>query len=397
MPQSQRLKETLRSVLDSVSDSLKKPVAKADVELDLRSQYLRTQEMASSNWFADILRHTYDDVLRLKGCGGADAVFFGAGALRGDSTYGPGNITLGDIMEILPFEDPLVVLELDGETIWAAFEAGLETWPAQEGRFPVIAGFRVEWDSRRPPGQRVLSVHLDPEIESADDTPTHTPGEVTPTQPATVNASHDLAEEVKREKGGRMYKVVTGAYLASGHDGYDMLKGSKYLVEEEGGQIMSTVVRKYLLGSRFVSRMSRLARDNVPFQAFMQADTEVTVQRERKRLQQLQNPGEMHWKLATSLAIKSIRSKRHYRESLNITHVEHMSDVDCFDGEKMRRRWGATQPKEMKKEKAWGATQVKEMKEKKVQDEAGSRTVDEGDLLHIHPVLDGRFKDVGRT
>ena len=44
-----------------------------------------------------------------------------------------GNITLGDIMEILPFEDSIVVLELDGETIWEAFEAGLATWPAQEG------------------------------------------------------------------------------------------------------------------------------------------------------------------------------------------------------------------------------------------------------------------------
>lgn len=44
-----------------------------------------------------------------------------------------GNITLRDVIEILPFEDSLVVLELDGETIWAALEAGLSTWPAQEG------------------------------------------------------------------------------------------------------------------------------------------------------------------------------------------------------------------------------------------------------------------------
>ena len=44
-----------------------------------------------------------------------------------------GNITLGDILEILPFEDPLVVLEIDGATVWDALEASLETWPAQEG------------------------------------------------------------------------------------------------------------------------------------------------------------------------------------------------------------------------------------------------------------------------
>lgn len=45
MPQSQRLKDTLKSVLESVSASLKAPVAKTDVELDLRSQYIRMQEV----------------------------------------------------------------------------------------------------------------------------------------------------------------------------------------------------------------------------------------------------------------------------------------------------------------------------------------------------------------
>jgi 2',3'-cyclic-nucleotide 2'-phosphodiesterase (5'-nucleotidase family) len=44
-----------------------------------------------------------------------------------------GDITLGDLLEILPFEDPIVVQALDGETIWNALEAGLSTWPAQEG------------------------------------------------------------------------------------------------------------------------------------------------------------------------------------------------------------------------------------------------------------------------
>ncbi len=44
-----------------------------------------------------------------------------------------GIVTLGDILEILPFDDPVVVLELDGESIWEALEAALGTWPAQEG------------------------------------------------------------------------------------------------------------------------------------------------------------------------------------------------------------------------------------------------------------------------
>ena len=110
------------------------------------------------------------------------------------------------------------------------------------------------WDSRRPPGQRVISVHLDPEIgESTIDTPALSPTGVGP----AINIIQDPAEEVKREKGGRMYRVVTREYLASGHDGYEMLKGNKYLIEDEGGQMMSTVVRKYLLGESAVNSSLR--------------------------------------------------------------------------------------------------------------------------------------------
>jgi len=44
-----------------------------------------------------------------------------------------GLVTMGDILEILPFEDPVVVLEIDGKTLWDALESSLKLWPAQEG------------------------------------------------------------------------------------------------------------------------------------------------------------------------------------------------------------------------------------------------------------------------
>jgi 5'-nucleotidase len=97
-----------------------------------------------------VLRHAYHDAICVKTGGGADGVLICGGTLRGDSVYGPGTslspkpkamgsleasgeVTLGDIMEILPFEDPIVVIEMDGETLWSALEGALETWPAQEG------------------------------------------------------------------------------------------------------------------------------------------------------------------------------------------------------------------------------------------------------------------------
>lgn len=101
-----------------------------------------------------------------------------------------------------------------------------------------MSGFRVTWDSRRPPGQRVLSVLLENELADSLSS-VHTEGTL-------VGQGFD--EEIKRETGGRKYKVVTRQYIASGHDGYTMLKGSKYLIDDESGQMMSSVVRKYLLG-----------------------------------------------------------------------------------------------------------------------------------------------------
>lgn len=136
-PKSESLANILKTILSDVSDTLKSPVCLTDSPLDCHSALIRTEESAAGNWFADILRHAYDDALCLKSGGGAHCVFSCAGTIRGDSTYGPGVITLGDIMEILPFEDPIVVIELDGEAIWAAMEGALSKWPAQEGGSPL--------------------------------------------------------------------------------------------------------------------------------------------------------------------------------------------------------------------------------------------------------------------
>jgi 5'-nucleotidase len=113
-------------------------------------------------------------------------------------------------------------------------------------RFPVVSAFHIQWDSRKPPGQRILDIRL--ESESAD------------------SKSEFVLEKVEREP-GRLYRIVTREYMAQvgllavyswkllthgvwsqGHDGFQALKGSTYLIDEEHGMPMSTLVRRYLLG-----------------------------------------------------------------------------------------------------------------------------------------------------
>jgi 5'-nucleotidase len=99
---------------------------------------------------------------------------------------------------------------------------------------------RVSWDSRRPSRNRVLGVWLLKELAES----THTDG--TESGQATPRLI-DL-EEIKRTKTGRKYKIVTREYMAQGHDGFGALKGHTYLIDDENGQMMSSLVRKYFLG-----------------------------------------------------------------------------------------------------------------------------------------------------
>ena len=95
----------------------------------------------------------------------------------------------------------------------------------------MISGFRVSWDSRKPAGQRVLGVWS---LGDDDD---------------LSNKGASEPEEVSRTEGGRKYTVVTREYMAQGHDGFSALQGHRYLVNDEEGQLMSAIVRKYLLVS----------------------------------------------------------------------------------------------------------------------------------------------------
>jgi hypothetical protein len=129
----------------------------------------------------------------------------------------------------------------------------------------------------------------------------------------------------------------------------------------------------------------------------MQADTEAIVQRERRLAQQPQQPGKVYGKRAVPLAVNPIRSNNHYQDSLRIAQVEDMSEVDWFD-ERMRREWGTPRAGGTKMiKRALGTPLAAGMEKEKSQDEKSSLPTNEADLLLIHPVLDGRLKDIHRA
>ena len=100
----------------------------------------------------------------------------------------------------------------------------------------------MTWDSRRVPGSRVLGHGmwlLKPKVSSKE-------------------ASFQTDEEpIEREAGGRKYKIVTGEYMAQGHDGFSMLTKGQLLIDHESGSTMSSIVRKYVLGRVNILIISR--------------------------------------------------------------------------------------------------------------------------------------------
>ncbi|WP_059171895.1 5'-nucleotidase C-terminal domain-containing protein [Bacillus sp. FJAT-27445] len=108
-----------------------------------------------------------------------------------------GDITLGEILEVMPFENQLVTLELTGAEIWAALENGVSQVETKQGKFPQVSGLRFQYDPAKPAYDRVWSV----EVKNGD-----------------KYEAIDL---------GKTYRVATNAFVADGGDGYTSFKKAK--------------------------------------------------------------------------------------------------------------------------------------------------------------------------
>ncbi|MCM3668115.1 5'-nucleotidase C-terminal domain-containing protein [Mesobacillus maritimus] len=113
------------------------------------------------------------------------------GGIRAAIDAGP--ITVGEVITVLPFGNTLATMDLTGAELKEAFEISVGNYPEENGGFLHIAGGKVEFDSTKPVGERVVSVkYLDDNGEYV---------------------------EVQDEE---TYTIATNAFTAKGGDGYDV-------------------------------------------------------------------------------------------------------------------------------------------------------------------------------
>ena len=141
----------------------------------------RAKECTMGNLIADAM------LARVAGQGIEVAIQNGGG-IR--ASIDAGDVTMGEVLTVLPFQNTLSTFQVTGETLVAALENGVSQVEEGAGRFPQVAGMTFAFDGSQPAGSRVSDVMV-------GGTPI------------------DMA---------RVYGVVSNNYLRGGGDGYKMFR-----------------------------------------------------------------------------------------------------------------------------------------------------------------------------
>ena len=130
-----------------------------------------------------------------------------------------GNITVAQVMAVLPFGNSIVTFELTGSEILEALESGTSLADninnGGTGRFPQVAGMRYAWDPLEAIGSRIIGV----EVRNSDGT----------YSPIDANAT---------------YKLVSISFLCRGGDGYDVFVNAPDSCDT--GLLLCDAVREYI-------------------------------------------------------------------------------------------------------------------------------------------------------
>lgn len=185
------LKAQLAKFTDSIDEHMKEVLGNFSVELDGRFSQIRTAETNLGDWVCDVVLSAT----------GADIVILNSGTFRSDQVHPAGPFTMKDLVNVIPMHDPLIVLEVSGQTIVDALENAVSAYPTLEGRFPQVSGISFVFDPKRPPQSRVITEL----VQVADDW-----------------------LDVKQT-----YSLCIKSYMHSGCDGFTMFKNAKVIVSAQ--------------------------------------------------------------------------------------------------------------------------------------------------------------------
>lgn len=184
-----------------------KVVAQTAARIEGDRAVCRVQECEMGNLVADAMLD------RVAGQGVQIAIA-NSGGLR--ASIDAGDVTMGEVLTVLPFQNTLSTFEISGQGIIDALENGVSQVEEVKGRFPQVAGLTFTWDpSVAPNAGRIGEVMV---LGGDGDEPI---------DPA------------------RIYLVVTNNYVRNGGDGYAMFSGDDKNAYDYGPDL-ADVTAEYL-------------------------------------------------------------------------------------------------------------------------------------------------------
>ena len=102
------------------------------------NRLVRTTETNLGDLCADAMRYYTD----------ADIGYMNGGGIRADILSG--DITLNTLLNVLPFNNTIVVAEVSGQTIKDMMEMAMMSWPAEDGSFPHLSGITFSVNTSIP-------------------------------------------------------------------------------------------------------------------------------------------------------------------------------------------------------------------------------------------------------
>ena len=201
------LKERIAELAQPLEDIRQKKVAETSGPIDGDRSNCRARECEMGNLVAEALLDRVKDQ-------GVSLSIYNGGGLR--ASMDAGEITMGEVLTVLPFQNVVSTFELRGSDVVKALEAGVSQIEEGKGRFPQVAGLRYTIDQSVPPNAGRVS---DVEVRKGD--------EYVPI---------DLAAT---------YGVVSNDFLRSGGDGYAIFE-EKAEQAYDFGPSVENVVADYL-------------------------------------------------------------------------------------------------------------------------------------------------------
>jgi 5'-nucleotidase/UDP-sugar diphosphatase len=184
IPEDEGMLALLNEYRPAIDALMTQVVGSTDVDLNGAREDIRVRETNLGNLICDAM------LWKSRGLGATVAIQNGGG-IR--ASIPAGEITMGQVLEVLPYGNQLTVLTIIGDQLTAALENGVSAVEDGAGQFPHVGGMRYTFDSTLQPGRRVTVVEIwDAATKS-----------YIPIDPAAT------------------YLLATNNFLASGGDGFD--------------------------------------------------------------------------------------------------------------------------------------------------------------------------------